>query len=136
MKSHNTVAPESLKPSFIQTTRLTVLLEYFDFKCMFFYSNVCSIRVFYHNFVLCEWWATLIRTNLLIYLNTFLMKVVQRCSDNGGPTVALLNHSLSVCKDTDPKKCKSSSMMIINNFLSLNSWIFHFYCNKNYNNIN
>ena len=37
--------------SIIRTVRLTVLLEYFDSKCMFYQSNVCSIRVFDHNFV-------------------------------------------------------------------------------------
>ena len=44
-------------------------------------SSVCSIRVFDQNFGI---YVNGLQTNLL---NTFVMELAQRCSENGGPTV-------------------------------------------------
>ena len=35
--------PQLSEPLIMQTVRLTVLLEYFEYKCMFYWSSVCSI---------------------------------------------------------------------------------------------
>ena len=59
-----TVGPRLSKPLIIRTVQLTVLLEYFDFKSVFYKSSACSIRVLDHNF---EYnWMEL--TNSLIWI--------------------------------------------------------------------
>ena len=65
---------------------LTALLEYFDSKYMF-YQCVFSIRVFDHNFDYKSMGFTYMYPDEFTYLNTFVIQVAQRCSDNGGPTV-------------------------------------------------
>ena len=89
--SHVCTSPQRYSRTLITwTVQLTVLSEYFDFKCLFYQSSVCSIRAFDHNFV--YKWVGFTYPEKFTCLNTFVIEVAQTCSDNGGPMVHLNVH--------------------------------------------
>ena len=76
--SHATLLRYS-RTSIIRTVTMTVLLEYFV-------TGVCSIRVVQQSSVYKS--MGFIYPNKFTYLNTFVIQLTHRCSDNGGPTVS------------------------------------------------
>jgi len=54
----------------------------------YFITGLCCLRVDQH----CSIYKSIgfIQLNKLTYLNTFMIQLAQRCSDNGGPTVRTL----------------------------------------------
>ena len=53
-----------------------------------FVKSVCSIRVVNRSSVYKS--MGFIYPNKFTYLNTFVIQLAQRCSDNGGPTVIVI----------------------------------------------
>ena len=66
------------EPSIVRTVAVTVLLGYFV-------AGVCTIRVVQQSSVYKS--MGFIYPNKFTYLNTFVIQLAHKCSENGGPTV-------------------------------------------------